>query len=526
MVASYVTGIPHPPGYPLYTMIGKLFTLIPFNSVAWRMNFSSALFDGLCCLFVFLTIEKVTKNPFPSFCGSFSLAFSKFFWHYSEVADVFPLNNLFVSLLIYILVLWRDDIRNNKENSKLYIFSFLFGLSLTNHHTMLLLVPGFVFFIFYTHKKMVFQWKSLLLCFFLSITGLVPYIYLPIAASYSPPLNWKNPTTAERFKATIFREQYGSMALVSNKTLEEMGIEASHPGKRLSVYFIYLYSQFTLAGIIFAIGGLWKRDSFLIFLLLSFIFTGPFFALLANIPLEIPLFFGVIHRFYVMSSVIFAFIAGLGADVILNFIKNEKFKIPAGAILVMAISLPPFICNMEEADFRNNYLDYDYGKNILDSLPENSILFLKGDLPSLAIDYLQMVEGYRTDVTVIDQVKLHYDWYGEQIKKRFPQVVIPGEKYDREKVFNINLIEANINKFPIFFTDFEERSFEKKYKEIPWGLVRKVVPLEEDISREEIIKTNKNIVKNYNLRGLDVPYPLYSWEEEIKRQYDIKVIKW
>ena len=96
--------------------------------------------------------------------------------------------------------------------------------------------------------------------------------------------------------------------------------------------------------------------------------------------------------------------------------------------------------------------DYDFGKNILSSMPSGALFFVHGDVASMSVDYLQMVEGFRPDVKVLDQEKLTYKWYVAQVKKRFPEIVIRGERYDGVKLLNLNLIEDNIKKFPIFFS--------------------------------------------------------------------------
>ena len=66
ITTAYLLGVPHPPGYPLYTILGKLFSLIPFYSVAWRVNLLSALLDAFCCLFVFLTPVSYTHLTLPT----------------------------------------------------------------------------------------------------------------------------------------------------------------------------------------------------------------------------------------------------------------------------------------------------------------------------------------------------------------------------------------------------------------------------------------------------------------------------
>ena len=515
VTACAVMGIPHPPGYPLYTLLGKIFTFIPFYSIAWRVNLLSAFLSAMCCMFVYLSLEHLTKTPVASLCGSLCLAFSRYFWHYSEVSEVFPLNNMFVSLLIYILILWRENLNNNRY---IYIAGFFFGLSLTNHHTAILLMPAIIFFLIYNKRDILFKKKILLFSALAFLTGLTPYIYLPLAAMKDPPLNWKNPVNVKNFKGLVFRENYGSMSLIPEKFLKEHDLKAPPLYKKLSVYIVSFYSQFRITGILLAIAGfiyLFFTDlPFNIFLFTGILFTGFFFVSIANMPFEIPLLIGVLQRFYIMSAVIFSFYTGFGVKCLLNFTANRfspNWNVIISAVILLICFFVPFLSNMDEADFRNNYLAFDYGKNILSSLPQDSILFVKGDLPSMTVDYLQMAEGFRKDIKVIDYVKLRYDWYTKEIKKRY-DVVILQDKYEDTSFVDVDLISLNLKKFNIFVTEQQRET--EEFTEIPYGMTWKI--LDKNSASEDIQKQKIKFI----LRGLEQDYEVSSWEYEIKRQYE------
>jgi len=513
VTACAVTGIPHPPGYPLYTLLGNFFTFIPLYSIAWRVNLLSAFLSAMCCMFIYLSLEILTKNPVASLCGSLCLAFSRYFWHYSEVSEVFPLNNMFVSLLIYILIAWRKHLNDNRY---IYLTGFVFGLSMTNHHTAILLMPAIVFFLIYNKKDILLKKKILFFSAIAFLAGLTPYIYLPLAAIKEPPLNWKNPVTIKNFKELVFRENYGTMSLIPEKFLKEHNLKAPSLYEKFSVYIASFYYQFRMTGILLAIAGfiylLFKDLPFNMFLLTGIFFTGFFFVSIANMPFEIPLLVGVLQRFYIMSAVIFSFYTGFGVKFLLDFFGkfSASRHIIISVIIVFICFFVPFISNMDEADFRNNYLAIDYGKNILSPLPQNSILFVKGDLPSMTSDYLQMVEGFRRDIKVIDYVKLRYAWYTETIKKRYPDIIILRDKYEDTSSVNTELITLNIKKFNIFVTELQ--GYTEKFTETPYGMTWKI----SDTDSANIEKQNFKFI----VRGLEKDYDLSSWEYEIKRQYE------
>ncbi|MEW6482047.1 MAG: DUF2723 domain-containing protein, partial [bacterium] len=134
---AYTLGIAHPPGYPLYTLLGKVFiTLIPIGNIAFRMNMQSALFASLTCMLVYFITLKLTSSIIPSIVASLILAFSLTFWEQAVIAEKYTLNAFFASLIIFILLKWEDsrlktpDSRLKTPDSRLlYLLSFLLGLS-------------------------------------------------------------------------------------------------------------------------------------------------------------------------------------------------------------------------------------------------------------------------------------------------------------------------------------------------------------------------------------------------------------
>ncbi|MBI3559147.1 DUF2723 domain-containing protein, partial [Candidatus Gottesmanbacteria bacterium] len=142
ITVAYTLGIAHPPGYPLFTLIAHLFTYLPFNNVAWRVNLFSAVSSAATLVFVYLIIKKITKNNLAAIGTAAILGLSQTFWLYSLVTEVFALNNLFVVIIIYLAL--------QKRFSLLF---FVFGLSLSNHHTIILILPALIYFLYSERKR-------------------------------------------------------------------------------------------------------------------------------------------------------------------------------------------------------------------------------------------------------------------------------------------------------------------------------------------------------------------------------------
>ncbi|MEW6104354.1 MAG: DUF2723 domain-containing protein [bacterium] len=135
ITVAYTLGIAHPPGYPLYTLLGKLWTtIIPIGSIAFRMNMQSALFASLAVMMTYFITLKVSgraeerKNGriISSVVASLILAFSATFWEQAVIAEKYTLNAFFASLLIFILLKWQDSRLKTQDSRLPSIAGFIF----------------------------------------------------------------------------------------------------------------------------------------------------------------------------------------------------------------------------------------------------------------------------------------------------------------------------------------------------------------------------------------------------------------
>ena len=138
-----VLGIAHNTGYPLYILLGKLFTFLPVGDVAYRVNLMSAVFAALTVAVVYLIIHRLTGSRPAALLGCLTLAFSSTFWSNANWAESYPLNAFSVAIITYLLLCWRQSGRA----WQLYLVFLAFGLSLGNHRLIVLLAPGILLFL-------------------------------------------------------------------------------------------------------------------------------------------------------------------------------------------------------------------------------------------------------------------------------------------------------------------------------------------------------------------------------------------
>ncbi|MFQ5812546.1 MAG: DUF2723 domain-containing protein, partial [Anaerolineae bacterium] len=144
-VVSYTLGVAHPTGYPLYILLGKLFTLLPIGNVAYRVNLVSPLFASLAVVCLYLCLVHLTRHRATSLLAALTFAFSRTFWSQAVIAEVYTLNAFFVALMLYLLL------RRKTDTWKL-LTAFVYGLSLTNHLTMALLAPAMAIYTLLTRR--------------------------------------------------------------------------------------------------------------------------------------------------------------------------------------------------------------------------------------------------------------------------------------------------------------------------------------------------------------------------------------
>ncbi len=204
ITAAVTLGIPHPPGYPLYTLIGHLFTKIPLMSLAWRVNFMSAVFSALTVMVIYFILLKITKKILPALFGSLMLAFAYRYFQESLYADYLSLSNLLMSSQILILLFWRET----KKEKYLYLFTLFFGLSVSHHQVVILLLPAYLYFIYVTDKNIYNNWQVVLKGSLFFLIGLLPFLYLYLRGLSHPIYSWQDTSTLSGVWNIITRKDY------------------------------------------------------------------------------------------------------------------------------------------------------------------------------------------------------------------------------------------------------------------------------------------------------------------------------
>ena len=410
ITAAYTLGVPHSPGYPLYCLIGKLFTLIPFGSVAVRMNVLSAFFASLSSVMLFCIVLRLVRflNPrtqpvmriLPSLVASLTYAYSATFWSQAVIAEVYTLWIFVLLLSLFILILWAE-----KNNDRLlYLFSFLYGAAITSHQLSLFFAPGFLFLILSREPK-IFLRKGILLYMALAFrAGLCLYLYIPLSAMSNPVINWNKIRNFNGFVDYLGRKQYGEFR--QNFSLRYITGILSLNVNKIKQGLTLLGNEFSVTYLfcVFGIIQLFlKTRRYTVFLLLCFLFS---FGSIVNTIDGSPLGIYISRVFLLGGYAIIAIFIGLGVYSLAHFYEAKRNKMLSLGVIVMSAFFPvvPLCVNYHQNDQSKNYIAYDFGINMLHTMEKNALLLAQGDNAVAILAYLKLVENRRPDITVYDNV--------------------------------------------------------------------------------------------------------------------------
>lgn len=176
--------VPHPPGAPLFVLLGRLF-IIGFGdnpqTAAIAVNAMSAVASAFTILFLFWTIthfaRKMTENTLAIMAsgavGALAYTFSDSFWYSAVEGEVYALSSLFTAIVFWAILKWEAVADKAGADRWLVFIFFLMGLSIGVHLLNLLAIPAIV--MVYYFKRYKTSRSGVLIAFLIgcTITGLV-----------------------------------------------------------------------------------------------------------------------------------------------------------------------------------------------------------------------------------------------------------------------------------------------------------------------------------------------------------------
>ncbi len=467
--AYYTLGIQHPPGYPLATLIGRIFMNIPLGPPAFRANlvavFFSLLAGFMILMFVSLIIKNKAKDPdiytalfIPAAAAAFYL-FSGSAWLQGSIGKggLYALNSFLLAANLYSLF------RMNEDKKYLYLFALVYGLSLCNHWTsMIVIAPAVIYYLVMERKSLDIRKISIAALFFL--LGASVYIYVPLRNMTGPAYCWGDVKSIKDFIWLISRAQYS-------------GIEVKHNiGDTLNLLGYYLKNlfstEFPWGTALLIIPGLimlaMKQAKKGVMLIASYILITVNVASFATPPAKTE---WLIKPYLVSTNLFAAVFTAFTLYYAAATLKNLNLKRIFTVISVLTVTVMLIASN--KPDYGRYFIGYDYGNNIEKSIKPGSIIFLEGDMNIGALLYKSLVDkaGFVPFIPVVSQ----YGWYQAQVKRNFgDRILLPPVTTD-VKSFLGSIEALNPGKEFYYSNVFSQQWVDTKTMK-PEGIVVKIVP--------------------------------------------------
>jgi 4-amino-4-deoxy-L-arabinose transferase-like glycosyltransferase len=168
-----------PTGYPSFSIFGKLATLLPVKDIAYRLNLMSAIFGALAVLFLFLAINKITKNVIISLAAALSFGFAISFWQIANRFEMDSINCFYLALLLYAAFLYAEK----KDRPRLYFAAACMGFFLTDHPIAMFILPSILIYVILVKPAVFKNAKAVLLGILFFILPLSMYAFIPIRSA-------------------------------------------------------------------------------------------------------------------------------------------------------------------------------------------------------------------------------------------------------------------------------------------------------------------------------------------------------
>ncbi|HVX39675.1 MAG TPA: DUF2723 domain-containing protein [Gemmatimonadaceae bacterium] len=477
IAAAYTLGLPHPPGNPLFVILGRVFSILPIAStVAVRINILAAICSAASAGMWFLVTERVLvgwlerrwQRIVGGVLGALIGATAFTVWNQSVVNEkVYTVSLVGLAIVSWLMIRWSDDPDGRRADRLLVLVAYLCGLGYANHMAGMLPAPAVALAVLVRRPRTIFRWKLLLACVGAIILGGTPFITQPIRAAYFPPINEGEPTacrtklelsctfskgTYDAFMYNFNRGQYGKPSLSDR--------QASF-ADQIGMWWLYFkwqwlrdahdqhpFAQALLAAAFLVLGLFggyvhFQRDrrSFwyfgaLMFTLSLLLIYYLNFKLGASQDPGSPNPHEVRDRdyFFIWSFSAWGVWAALGLiwvwESIASLFGTETVKLGRETVTtpkregwtygspVLALALIPLFANWHWASRAGHRDTRDFAADLLNSVEPYGVLITVGDNDTFPLWYAQEVEGIRKDVIVANTSLLNTDWYVRQIIRR------------------------------------------------------------------------------------------------------------
>ncbi len=453
LAAIHSLGVPHPPGTPLYILLGKVWSML-FADVfgfARAINLLSAVCTAWGCGILASLFAKWTGDGFGAAAAGITAGLMSTVWMNATETEVYA-----VALFLGCIILWAADRAGERSDMRWALLAaYLAGLAWSLHLIALLMLPSAILLVFSTQdgyfavpvgrryadgRREAHSFAKLLKASILvALVGMTCVLFMYIRARHDPAINQGNPSTLGAFVDALMRRQYdvpsvwprqAPLYLQVGNVFEyadwqfAKGLAPDAPPSWWRTPITLLYALLGVIGF-FTHRGMDRRSwraMFLLFLVSSIgvvvylnLKAGPSFGM-GWLPASSPHEARERDYFFFFAFICWGLWAGFGS------IRLSRLLKPPVNMLAIVLPFAPLILNWTAVDRRTDQVEararIDSGE-MLSKVPPSGVMLAIGDNDTYPLWYLQQVEGTRRDVTIVTVPLLSAKWYRAELARRY-----------------------------------------------------------------------------------------------------------
>ncbi len=327
---SYTLGMTHHTGYATQIIFGKIFTLIPINDIAWRVNLMSAFFGALAVANTFLIVRLLTGSRIAGLSASLVLTLTEGFWWRALIAESYAPAAGMLATVWLLFLLWRKT----GKPGYLFLAGLSGAVSIGIHSTVVMTAASVLAVMAFTARKRV-EWLSatsgavLGVALFLGFFFFLEYNDPPSSvhnAVFRPNLSAVGLTESEYDSAW---DRFLFIFPANRASSYYFTAEPEEMSRRLVEYVLYFpwwQLILTLTGMVWLFfGGRWREGIY------------PLIAFLLIWGLAVTVSFSIYREFYVPVSVITSVWFGAGAGALLSALEKltREIQISRGVMRIV-----------------------------------------------------------------------------------------------------------------------------------------------------------------------------------------------
>ncbi len=439
LAASATLGIPHPTGYPLFVLLGRLATFLPLGTIAFRINLIAALAAAASVYFLarlaYALAPDGARGAGGAFCAAacaLLYAFSRGAWSQSVLAEVYTLNAAFLGAILWLLV----EAEREMNLRRLLLAAYLFGLGLTNHLLLLAVSPALLAVAWRFARSHKIGLMGAVLLPVLMFWGWTLDLYLPVRASLNPEFSWGSPSSPGQLWWVLTGAQYARNFFSRDLVAAVRHLVPGRWGLDFGWGLLILGAGILAAALRPPRGG-----------------TAVWLALLASLALLSVYAIGDDVGYWMPAGLVAAALAGAGWVSLWERAKPLPPVRAALAGLLLAGAILGLVSNWRKVDASGDLAPYIYAEHNLSAVEPNALIVSEYDGRTFALWFYKATDfaKSRPGLVVAYKYLLVWPWYLHHLARVYPSLAVPSYPGDLDLMMN-RLIARNIRRRPVYLT--------------------------------------------------------------------------